>query len=155
MTNYHGTINVLPKQNTRFEYSNLKYFVLDEADHLIDSGFEKTIKMIVWKLPKDKMTYLFSATMTEKVEDLAILSLRESPLRIGLEDSTTVNTLEQKYVQVPADKKYAALAHILNENKDKKIIVFLAIKKSVDYVARLLESIGIKNTCIHVRGLSY
>jgi len=135
--------------NTQFNYKNLKYLVLDEADQLIDSGFDQTIKMIVIKLPKDKMTYLFSATMTAKVEDLAVLSLRKNPLRIGLQDSTTVSTLDQKFVQVPADKKLAALLHILQENEGKKMICFVAIKKAVDYVAYLLEQCGVANIALH------
>lgn len=128
----------------------MKYFILDEADQLIDSGFDQTIRMIVIKLPQDKMTYLFSATMSDKVENLAMLSMRSEVIRVGLQDSTTVATLDQKFVQVPADKKYAALVQVLKDNTDKKIICFLAIKKSVDYVSYLLGKLGIQSTPLHV-----
>lgn len=145
----YRTTNTLLK-NTKFNFKNLRYLVLDEADQLIDSGFDQTIKMIVIKLPTNKMTYLFSATMSSKVEDLAVLSLRKNPLRIGLQDSTSVSTLEQKYVQVPGDKKYAALLHILHENQGKKMICFVAIKKAVDYVSYLLQCCNIENIALHV-----
>src|SRR5690349_20160014 len=127
----------------------LKYLILDEADMLIDVGFERDVKLIGTKLPKTRTTFLFTATLSDKVEDLAALSLRKKPVRIGIDGSKNVKTLVQMYMEVPNDKKLAALICTLRGNKDKKIILFVAIKKSVDFLSELLTSVGIANTAMH------
>ncbi|KAG2393868.1 hypothetical protein C9374_003632 [Naegleria lovaniensis] len=129
-------------QRENFDPSHLKYFILDEADRLLDSGFEETLKKIVMQLPKERQTYLFSATMTDKVEDLAHISLKNDIVKLGLDDANSkkVSTLEQKYYEVPNDKKLAALISVLRNNVDKKIIVFVSTKLSVEFVTCVLEN---------------
>ncbi|KAF0982215.1 hypothetical protein FDP41_011671 [Naegleria fowleri] len=132
----------LADEKENFDPSHLKYFILDEADRLLDSGFEETLKKIVMQLPKQRQTYLFSATMTDKVEDLAHISLKNDIVKLGLDDANSkkVSTLEQKYYQVPNDKKLAALVSVLRNNVDKKIIVFVSTKLSVEFVTCVLEN---------------
>lgn len=92
---------------------------------------------------------MFSATLSDKVEDLAALSLRKNPIRIGIDGSKNVKTLVQMYMEVPNDKKLASLLCTLRNNTDKKIILFVAIKKSVEFLNELLSSVGIANTALH------
>ena len=79
-------------QNTKgFAFGSLKVFVMDEADRMLDIGFEEEMRTIVKMIPKDRQTMLFSATQTTKVEDLARLSLK-SPTYIGVDDARSVST---------------------------------------------------------------
>ncbi|KAL0479986.1 hypothetical protein AKO1_007334 [Acrasis kona] len=135
--------------NAKFKSDLLKYFILDEADMLIDVGFERDVKLIGTKLPKTRTTFLFSATLSDKVEDLAALSLRRHPIRIGIEGNKNVATLTQMYLETPNDKKLACLISTLRHNKDKKIILFVAIKKSVDFLSNVLHEMGLPNTSMH------
>jgi len=132
-----------------FKVDKLRYFVLDEADMLIDVGFEESIKRISAKLPKTRLTFLFSATFTDKVEDLAALSMKKMPLKIGFTDAKNVNTLKQMYIECRADRKYATLVSLLKSNADKKIIVFVSIKMAVEYVSYMLDGFKIKNIPLH------
>ena len=78
-------------QNTdRFVSKNLQCLIIDEADRILEIGFEEEMKSIVRLLPKKRQTMLFSATQTQKVEDLAKLSLKRSPLYVGVDDDKQV-----------------------------------------------------------------
>lgn len=72
-------------QNSKFNYHNLLSLVIDEADALLKQGFEEELNNILKALPKDRQTILFSATQTQKVDQLAKLSLRD-PIYIGVDD---------------------------------------------------------------------
>ena len=79
--------------------------VIDEADRILEIGFEEEMRQIVAVLPKDRQTMLFSATQTTKVEDLARLSFKRKPLYVGIDDSNATATregLEQVRACVPA-----------------------------------------------------
>ncbi|GBG92226.1 hypothetical protein CBR_g54769 [Chara braunii] len=74
-------------QNTKgFVFKNLKCLVIDEADRILEIGFEEEMRQIIKLLPKDRQTVLFSATQTTKVEDLARVSFKKAPLYIGVDD---------------------------------------------------------------------
>ena len=82
-------------QNTKgFVFRNLACLVVDEADRILEIGFEEEMRQIVKILPKDRQTMLFSATQTTKVEDLARLSFKRKPLYVGIDDSNAVATRE-------------------------------------------------------------
>jgi len=139
-------------QNTRgFQYSSLKVFVMDEADRMLDIGFEEEMRTIVKMLPKDRQSMLFSATQTTKVEDLARLSLK-TPLYIGVDDSRAVSTasgVEQGYCVVPSEKRFLLLFTFLKKNLKKKVMVFFSSCNSVKYHAELLNYIDIPVSDIH------
>lgn len=115
-------------QNTQgFVYKNLKTLVIDEADRILEVGFEDEMRQIVKILPNEgRQTMLFSATQTTKVEDLARISLRPGPLYINVDhrkEHSTVEGLEQGYVLCEADKRFLLLFSFLKRNLKKKIIV--------------------------------
>ena len=136
---------------TPFKIDKCVYWVLDEADMLIDVGFEQAIIRIGSLLPnKDtRTTFLFSATLTQKVDDLVAISLRKNTVRVGFSDEKNVSTLEQLYLEVRTDRKYATLVQLLRKNADKKIIVFCSIKLAVEYVSYMLDGYGMKNIALH------
>ena len=118
-------------QNTPgFIFKNLKALVIDEADRILEVGFEDEMKQIIKILPKDeRQTMLFSATQTTKVEDLARISLRPGPLYINVDhrkEHSTVEGLEQGYVVCDSDKRFLLLFSFLKRNMKKKTIVFFS-----------------------------
>ncbi|EFN57448.1 hypothetical protein CHLNCDRAFT_142930 [Chlorella variabilis] len=140
-------------QNTKgFVYRNLACLVIDEADRILEIGFEEEMRQIVKILPKDRQTMLFSATQTTKVEDLARLSFKRKPLYVGIDDTKAVATregLEQGYCVVPADKRFLLLFTFLKKNASKKVMVFFSSCNSVKFHSELLNYIDIPVKAIH------
>lgn len=141
-------------QNTQgFVYKNLKCLVIDEADRILEIGFEEEMNYIMKLLPKDRQTFLFSATQTTKVEDLARVSFKRAPLFVNVEQdkaSATVDQLEQGYVVCPSDKRLLLLFTFLKKNmKKSKIIVFFSSCNSVKFHGELLNYIDIPVLDLH------
>ncbi|XP_068428555.1 ATP-dependent RNA helicase DDX18 isoform X2 [Clinocottus analis] len=140
-------------QNTSgFMYKNLQCLIIDEADRILEVGFEEELKQIIKLLPKKRQTMLFSATQTRKVEDLARISLKKEPLYVGVDDNkdnATVDGLEQGYVVCPSEKRFLLLFTFLKKNRKKKIMVFFASCMSVKYHYELLNYIDLPVMAIH------
>lgn len=100
--------------NTKgFHLKKLKYLIFDEADRLLSMDFEKQINLILTQIPKDRNTYLFSATMTSKVQKLERASLKD-PVKIEVNTKyKTVDTLVQNYIFIPAKHKETYLVFLL------------------------------------------
>lgn len=142
-------------QNTPgFMYKNLQCLVIDEADRILDVGFEEELKQIIKLLPVRRQTMLFSATQTRKVEDLARISLKKEPLYVGVDDDkevATVDGLEQGYVVCPSEKRFLLLFTFLKKNRKKKVMVFFSSCMSVKYHYELLNYIDLPVLAIHGR----
>ncbi|EXJ95788.1 ATP-dependent RNA helicase HAS1 [Capronia coronata CBS 617.96] len=141
-------------QNTKgFIYKNVKALVIDEADRILEVGFEDEMRQIVKILPKEnRQTMLFSATQTTKVEDLARISLRPGPLYINVDhkkEHSTVEGLEQGYVICDSDKRFLLLFSFLKRNLKKKVIVFMSSCNCVKYHAELLNYIDLPVLELH------
>ncbi|XP_019409927.1 PREDICTED: ATP-dependent RNA helicase DDX18 [Crocodylus porosus] len=140
-------------QNTPgFMYKNLQCLVIDEADRILEVGFEEEMKQIIKLLPKRRQTMLFSATQTRKVEDLAKISLKKEPLYVGVDDNketATVDGLEQGYVVCPSEKRFLLLFTFLKKNRKKKLMVFFSSCMSVKYHYELLNYIDLPVMAIH------
>lgn len=142
-------------QNTdNFIFNNLQCLIIDEADRILEIGFEEEMKQIIRILPKKRQTLLFSATQTRKVEDLAKVSLKRAPLYVGVDDdkeNATVDGIEQGYIVCPSDKRFLLLFTFLKKNIKKKVMVFFSSCNSVKYHAELLNYIDIPVLDIHGR----
>ncbi|XP_014398535.1 PREDICTED: ATP-dependent RNA helicase DDX18 [Myotis brandtii] len=142
-------------QNTPgFMYKNLQCLVIDEADRILDVGFEEELKQIIKLLPTRRQTMLFSATQTRRVEDLARISLKKEPLYVGVDDdktNATVDGLEQGYVVCPSEKRFLLLFTFLKKNRKKKLMVFFSSCMSVKYHYELLNYIDLPVLAIHGR----
>ncbi|ROT38766.1 ATP-dependent RNA helicase HAS1 [Sodiomyces alkalinus F11] len=141
-------------QNTPFVFKNLRTLIIDEADRILEIGFEDEMRQIVKILPggENRQTSLFSATQTTKVEDLARISLRPGPLYINVDEQkthSTVETLEQGYVVCDEDKRFLLLFSFLKRNLKKKVIVFFSSCNSVKYHAELLNYIDLPVLSLH------
>ncbi|KAI9281866.1 ATP-dependent RNA helicase HAS1 [Sporodiniella umbellata] len=140
-------------QNTRgFVYKNLKALIIDEADRILEIGFEDEMRQIIKILPEDRQTMLFSATQTTKVQDLARISLKKGPLYINVHenrDTSTADGLEQGYVVCESDRRFLLLFTFLRKNLKKKVIVFFSSCNSVKYHAELLNYIDVPVLALH------
>jgi len=143
-------------QNTKnFLYKNLQCLIIDEADRILDVGFEEELKRIVKLLPKKRQTMLFSATSTKKTEDLVKLALKKEPISVGLDENVssnslaTVSGLEQGYVICPSEKRLLLLFTFLKKNRKKKVMVFFSSCMSVKYHHELFNYIDLSVMCIH------
>uniref|UniRef100_A0A3B3ZZ80 ATP-dependent RNA helicase n=1 Tax=Periophthalmus magnuspinnatus TaxID=409849 RepID=A0A3B3ZZ80_9GOBI len=125
-------------ETATFHASDLHMLVLDEADRILDMGFADTLNAIVENLPKTRQTLLFSATQTKSVKDLARLSLKD-PEYVWVHEKakfSTPATLEQSYVVCELHQKVNMLFSFIRSHLKKKIIVFFACCKEVQYFFR-------------------
>jgi len=143
-------------QNTEgFVTKNLKCLVIDEADELLDQGFEEDMKKIIKLLPKDRQTMLFSATQTKKVEDLARISLKKEQLvEISVDSSkqaATRDTLEQGFVICESEKRFNFLYTFLRRalKQKQKVMVFFSTCLAVQFHDELLNYIDTPVIAIH------
>lgn len=140
-------------QNTKgFNFSNMACLVIDEADRILEIGFEEEMRQIIKLLPKQRQTMLFSATQTTEVEDLARLSFKRQPLYVGIDDSKAASTregLEQGYCCVSSEKRFLLLFTFLKRNANRKVMVFFSSCNSVKYHAELLNYVDIPVKDIH------
>uniref|UniRef100_A0A8C9H4N8 ATP-dependent RNA helicase n=1 Tax=Piliocolobus tephrosceles TaxID=591936 RepID=A0A8C9H4N8_9PRIM len=121
-------------QNTKeFIYQNLICLIIDEADRLLQIGFEEELNIILKKIPQKRQTALFSATQTTKIENLIRLSLKK-PIFIEVTTNiATVERLKQGYALVDQDKRFLLLFTFLKKNMNKKIMVFFNNCNSVQF----------------------
>ncbi|KAE8010170.1 hypothetical protein FH972_006560 [Carpinus fangiana] len=140
-------------QNTKgFIFKNLKCLIIDEADRILEANFEEEMKQILKLLPKNRQTALFSATQTQKVEDLARLSLKNA-IYIDVDDGrnkVTNEGLQQGYCVVPSAKRFILLYSFLKRNLSKKVMVFFSSCNSVKFHSELLRYIRVD--CLDIYG---
>ncbi|MBN1489849.1 MAG: DEAD/DEAH box helicase [Phycisphaerae bacterium] len=123
--------------------------VLDEADRMLDMGFIRDIRRIVAKVPTQRQTLLFSATMPSDIRELAEAILRE-PVSVHVAaKSMAADTVEQSVYFVEAQLKPAMLAYFLSRNAVTRALVFTRTKHGADRVARHLARAGIPAEAIH------
>ena len=140
------------------DFSGVKYFILDEADRMLDMGFYDDIMTIVRKLPKDRQTLLFSATMPPKIRQLAKTILR-NPVEVQIAVSRPPETIKQMHQYVDESKKVEAVLATLErlrvtgeggqESSLKMVIVFAGKKQRVKELTRTLRSLQIDARAMH------
>ncbi|KAL2869221.1 RNA-dependent ATPase HCA4 [Aspergillus lucknowensis] len=141
-------------QTAFFETHNLQMLVLDEADRIMDMGFQKTVDAIVGHLPPERQTLLFSATQTKKVSDLARLSLQD-PEYVAVHEtasSATPSKLQQHYVITPLAQKLDTLWSFIRSNLKSKTIVFFSSGKQVRFVYESFRHMQPGVPLLHLHG---
>lgn len=128
---------------------DLKFFVLDEADEMLDMGFVDDIETILKQVPEDRQTALFSATMPPRIADLANTYMN-NPQRISVRGKQmTVAEINQSSYEFPRGRKVEALARILEAENPTSAIIFCRTKRSVDELGETLNSRGFSAEMIH------
>ena len=127
----------------------VKYVVLDEADEMLDMGFRDDIETIMLKIPDERQTVMFSATMSEEILDLSRRYMNEPEYIKVTRKELTVPSIEQAYFDVKEKTKPDALCRIIDMYSPKLSIVFCNTKKRVDEVVEQLQGRGYFAEALH------
>ena len=129
----------------------LEFFVLDEADRMLDMGFIHDIRKVVAMLPQNRQNLFFSATMPDEILKLASAILRPNPVQVEVApQSTPIERIRQELYRIDKRRKGALLKELLAEHPEmKKVLVFCRTKHGADKIVRVLEKAGIKCAAIH------
>lgn len=131
------------------DLSKVSYFILDEADRMLDMGFIHDIKRILPKLPKEKQTLFFSATMPDTIIALTN-SLLKNPVKIYVTPkSSTVDSIKQLVYFVEKKEKSQLLISILQKSEDRSVLIFSRTKHNADKIVKILGKAGIGSQAIH------
>ena len=130
------------------DLSKVSFFILDEADRMLDMGFSEDIKTIAAKLPKTCQTIMFSATMPEKIEELA-KTLLKNPVEIKLAVSKPAEKIKQEAYVCYETQKMTILKDIFKAGDLKRVIVFSGSKFKVKQLAVSLQQIGVNCGAMH------
>lgn len=129
--------------------NGIEYFVLDEADRMLDMGFVDEVKRIIARLPKKRQTLFFSATMPPAILSLVQILLT-NPVEISVTpEAKTTELVEQSLYYVQKSEKRSLLHHLLKEGGRKSVLVFTRTKHGADRVARDLNRSGFQATALH------
>jgi len=128
---------------------DIKFFVLDEADRMLDMGFVHDVKRIIAKLPSKRQTLFFSATMPPEIQSLANVLLT-NPYKVEVTPvSSTADTVKQDLYYVEKKSKIALLTYILGDQSIKSLLVFSRTKHGADRISKELSKVGIRSEAIH------
>ncbi|KAK9182033.1 hypothetical protein WN944_025174 [Citrus x changshan-huyou] len=149
-----GRIKVLLEEDPDIPpvFSRTKFLVLDEADRVLDVGFEEELRVVFQCLPKNRQTLLFSATMTSDLQTLLELSANKAYFYEAYEGFKTVETLKQQYIFIPKNVKDVYLMHVLSKMEDMGIrsaIIFVSTCRSCHLLSLLLEELDQEAVALH------
>lgn len=147
-------LELLSSPHVKCPQSSFEVLVLDEADRLLDLGFREDLQKILGRLPKQRRTGLFSASVSEAVGEIVRVGLR-NPVKIavkvkgidGGQDRRTPSSLQMSYLITPASHKFPAVSKILSalEPSPSKTIIFLSTCAAVDYFQHVLSTLPALN----------
>ncbi|MFN3416906.1 MAG: DEAD/DEAH box helicase [Caldimonas sp.] len=136
-------------QQGTLDLSKIEYFVLDEADRMLDMGFIHDIKKVLAIVPKHKQSLLFSATFSDEIKALAERLLNQPQVIEVARRNTTAETIAQKIHPVDRDKKKELLAHLIKTNDWHQVLVFTRMKHGANRLVEYLLKEDISAMAIH------
>ena len=131
------------------ELGGVETFVLDEADRMLDMGFLPQVDRIVRKLPKDRQTMFFSATLDGDVGRIAAVYTRNPIRHEVISDSKTAEMIDHRFVPVGAHDKVDKLIELLHEEERELALVFVRTKRGADRVVKQLKNKGVNAAAMH------
>ncbi len=132
-----------------FTLADTQHLILDEADRLLDMGFEPDLKRILRRLPKSRQTLLFSATFSPAVKRLGQVLLSDPEWISVTPENTTAVTVSQKVYPVDKVRKSELLAYLIGSNRWPQVLVFVKTKQAADALVGELKLDGITADAIH------
>lgn len=128
---------------------SIQIFVLDEADRMLDMGFVNDVKKVIAKLPVQRQTLFFSATMPNEIQSLAN-SILTNPAKVEVTPvSSTANTIDQSIFFAEKKDKNNLLVHLLKDKEIRSALVFTRTKHGADKVVKVLATANVKAAAIH------
>ena len=143
-----GRLNdILDKK--QMNLSALEFFVLDEADKMLDFGFEEELELLLKQIPKERQNLLFSATYPLKVQNIIAKITREA-IEVFIEDEApTVQTINQRLIEVNKENRSPLLRNLIENHSWEQILVFMANKRSCDNIAVKFRKYGLNAESFH------
>ncbi|WP_024954021.1 DEAD/DEAH box helicase [Sulfurospirillum arcachonense] len=140
-------LDVISKK--QMNLSKLEFFVLDEADKMLDLGFAEELDLILKELPKTRQNLLFSATYPPKMIDIA-KKITLNPIEVEVENETqTVQNINQRAIEVNHKNRGPLLRHLIKTNPWELVLVFMATKRATDNIAEKFRKHGIEAESFH------
>ena len=143
-----GRLNdILEKK--QINLSALEFFVLDEADKMLDFGFEEELELLLNQIPKERQNLLFSATYPIKVQNI-IAKITKEAIEVFIEDETpTVLSINQRVIEVNKENRSPLLRNLIQNHTWEQILVFMANKRSCDNIAAKFRKYGLNAVSFH------
>ncbi|MBU0631764.1 DEAD/DEAH box helicase [bacterium] len=140
-------LDILSKKQMNLSY--LDFFVLDEADKMLDLGFAEELDLILEAIPQKRQNLLFSATYPQKM--LAIASkITHHPVEVSIEnEEPTVQNITQRVIEVNPENRAPLLRHLLKTEKFERVLVFMSSKRAADNIAAKFRKHGFKAESFH------
>ncbi|KEI18021.1 DEAD/DEAH box helicase [Clostridium haemolyticum] len=131
------------------ELSDIRYLIIDEADKMLNMGFIDQVEDVIKRLPKDRVTMLFSATLEEKIEKLCVKYMN-NPEKIEIsKKNITTDIIEQEYYEVESDRKFSILNKIIYTERPDSCIIFCNTKAEVGSIAIKMKNKGFDTKALH------
>jgi len=134
-------LDVLKKK--QMNLSHLEFLVLDEADKMLNLDFTEELDLVLESLPTKRQNLLFSATYPPKMSSL-VSKMMTNPVEVSIEQTQTVESINQRVIEVNSEKRGPLLRHLLKEHKWKLVLVFMANKRATDNIAEKFRKHGVE-----------
>ncbi len=135
-------LDVLSKKQMNLSYLN--YLILDEADKMLDLGFEEELELILEAIPDKHQNLMFSATYPPKTQNIAAKITTNAVEVKTLEEAPVVQSINQRVIEVNREERGPLLRHLLKESKWRLVLVFMANKRATDNIAEKFRKHGVK-----------
>jgi ATP-dependent RNA helicase DeaD len=136
-------------QRKTLSFEKVKMVVLDEADNMLDMGFREDIESILKKMPPERQTVLFSATMPKPILDIAH-KFQKSPVHVKVTtENLTATSIEQIYFEVGHASRTKIVSTLMDVHDLKLVLLFCNTKRKVDEVVSMMRTLGHKADAIH------
>jgi len=140
-------LDILSKKQMNLSF--VEYFVLDEADKMLDLGFAEELELILEAIPSKRQNLLFSATYPEKMLNIA-LKITKKPVKVSINnEEPIVHTITQRVIEVNRNNRGPLLRHLLDSQKYEQVLVFMSSKRATDNIAVKFRKYGYKADSFH------
>ncbi len=140
-------LDVLSKKQMNLEF--LEFFVLDEADKMLNLGFEEELDLILESIPKNRQNLFFSATYPQKILDIAS-KITQNPVEVRVEhEELVVETITQRVIEVNHENRGPLLRELFKQNSWDLVLVFMANRRATDNIATKFRKYGFEAESFH------